>query len=137
MKYIERILAIVVVVFLGCATNQSEQSYVDSVLNRPMPANEGQRIQECNWIRSEIARQQGLAGYGASIATSLQMAALYQAVAQRNIAALQSRAANIQCTASFSNAPAVSSKLNFDQCFSRCQQYTSRTKEECFDTCNK
>jgi len=137
MKSMKRILAIAVVALLGCATNQNTQSYADSVLNRPMPANDDQRIQECNWIRSEIARQQGLAGYGASIATSPQMAALYQAAAQRNVAALHSRAANIQCTAAFSNAPAVSSKLNFDQCFSQCQQYTSRTKEECFDTCNK
>jgi hypothetical protein len=25
----------------------------------------------------------------------------------------------------------------FDQCFSRCRQYTDRTKEQCFDVCNK
>jgi hypothetical protein len=26
---------------------------------------------------------------------------------------------------------------SFDQCFSRCKQYTDRTKEQCFDACNK
>ena len=26
---------------------------------------------------------------------------------------------------------------SFDQCFSRCRQYTDRTKEQCFDACNK
>ncbi len=31
-------------------------------------------------------------------------------------------------------APATES---FDQCFSRCRQYTDRTKEQCFDACNK
>ena len=31
-------------------------------------------------------------------------------------------------------APATNS---FDQCFSRCRQYTDRTKEQCFDACNK
>lgn len=25
----------------------------------------------------------------------------------------------------------------FDQCFSKCRQYTDRTKEQCFDACNK
>ncbi len=31
-------------------------------------------------------------------------------------------------------APASDS---FDQCFSRCRQYTDRTKDQCFDACNK
>lgn len=31
-------------------------------------------------------------------------------------------------------APAANS---FDLCFSRCRQYTDRTKEQCFDACNK
>jgi hypothetical protein len=26
---------------------------------------------------------------------------------------------------------------SFDQCFSRCRQYTDRTKDQCFDACNK
>ncbi len=26
---------------------------------------------------------------------------------------------------------------SFDQCFSKCRQYTDRTKEQCFDACNK
>ena len=25
----------------------------------------------------------------------------------------------------------------FDQCFARCTQFTERTKEQCFDACNK
>ena len=32
------------------------------------------------------------------------------------------------------SAPTTNS---FDQCFSRCRQYTDRTKEQCFDACNK
>jgi len=36
-------------------------------------------------------------------------------------------------------APAqpVSARDVFDQCFSRCRQYTDRSKEQCFDVCNK
>ncbi len=123
---------------LGCAHGNSE-SYADAVLNRPTPADDDARMRECAWIRSEIARQQGLAGVGATMATTPLMAAAYQAVAQRNMAALESRAANIRCTAAFSNAPAVAPAggQSFDQCFARCQQYTDRTKDQCFDACNK
>ena len=82
---------------------------------------------------------QGLAGVGATVATTPLMAAGYQAVAQRNVAALESRAANIQYTAAFSNAPAVARAAgqSFDQCFARCQQYSDRTKDQCLDACNK
>ena len=104
-----------------------------------MPADDDARMRECTWIRSEIARQQGLAGVGATMATTPLMAAAYQAMAQRNIAALEARAANVQCTASFSNAPVAVpvTRPSFDQCFARCQQYTDRTKDQCFDACNK
>ncbi len=73
------------------------------------------------------------------MATNPLMAAAYQAMAQRNVAALESRAANIQCTAAFSNAPAAApvNGQSFDQCFARCQQYTDRSKDQCFDACNK
>jgi hypothetical protein len=105
-----------------------------------MPPDDEARMRECTWIRSEIARQQGLAGVGATMATSPLMVAAYQAMAQRNIAALESRASNVQCTAAFSNAPATAPatiRQSFDQCFARCQQYTDRTKDQCFDACNK
>jgi hypothetical protein len=105
-----------------------------------MPPDDNARMQECNWIRSEIARQRGLAGAGAAMATNMMTVAAFQAVAQQNIAALESRAANIQCTAAFSsasnNTPATSNQA-FDQCFERCQKYTERTREQCFDACNK
>jgi hypothetical protein len=32
---------------------------------------------------------------------------------------------------------AGSAPNSFDQCFTRCRQYTDRTKEQCFDACNK
>ena len=54
-----------------------------------MPPDDDARMRECTWIRSEIARQQGLAGVGATMATSPLMAAAYQAMAQRNIAAME------------------------------------------------
>lgn len=125
----------------ACATQRQEPSYAQQVLGRPLPANENDRMRECAWIRSEIARQQGLAGYGVSLASTPQQAVLYRAIAQQNIAALESRAANVRCYAAFSNAPAPTleraGSVDFDQCFARCQKYTDRSKDQCFDACNK
>jgi hypothetical protein len=156
----------------GCATGPS---YESQVLDRPLPTTQEDRMRECTWIRSEIARQQSLAQYGAATATSPMMAVAYQSAARRHIAALESRAANVQCQAAFSSvvaspspphytmptdtqpdeapkhyampteaqpaqqpaqqAPAAAGHLNFDQCFARCRQLTSRTKNQCFDAC--
>jgi hypothetical protein len=71
-----------------------------------------------------------------TMATTPLMTVAVQAKARNNIATLESRAAEVQCTAAFSNAAVssapVSTKPNFDEC-----KYTDRTKEQCFDTCNK
>lgn len=125
---------------MGCASNESRQNYASSVLNRPLPTTQEGKVQECNWIRSEIARQQSLAQYGASIATSPMMAMTYQAGARRNIAARELRASNVQCQSAFSSilqspVPVSKNNLNFDECFSNCQKLTDRTKDQCFDAC--
>jgi hypothetical protein len=112
------------------------QDYASSVLARPTPGTDQERVAECGWIRSEIARQQSAGQAGASIASAPAMGVAFQAAARKNIAALESRASNIQCTAAFSNTPAVRPGQPFDQCFARCQQYTDRTKNQCFDSCN-
>jgi hypothetical protein len=126
-------LLITVTVALSGCTHQP--NYAEQVLNRPLPQTDQERENECALIRSEIARQQSLAQVGGTMATTPLMALAVQASARNNIAALESRASNVECTAAFSSVPS-SSKV-FDQCFARCQQYTSRTKEQCFDACNK
>src|ERR1035437_4329163 len=117
---------------VSCADKQPRQhyasSYANAVLSRPMPAGDEQRTQECNWVRSEIARQQGLAVAGFTSGTSLHMSAMNRLSAQENIAALESRAANVQCNAAFSKVPTASSgtRLDFDTCMAKCKQYTDR-----------
>ena len=143
MKYANLATMAAVVLMVGCAGKQPRQNYAsdyaNAVSSRPMPAGDEQRTQECNWVRSEIARQQGLAVAGFTRETSLHMSAMNRLSAQENIVALQSRAANIQCNAAFSKVPAAtySSRLDFDTCMAKCKQYTERTKEQCFDACNK
>jgi hypothetical protein len=92
--------------------------------------------EECGQIRAEIARQQSLAQMSGAASTTPMMAMGFQAVARKKIATLESRAADLQCTAAFSSTVAPTGQ-SFDQCFERCQQLTTRTKEQCFDSRNK
>jgi hypothetical protein len=136
MGHIKLTVILVIVILAGCS-NQPTQDYADSVLNRPMPTSDNQKMQECTWIRGEIARQQSIGAIAPMQASSPMMGMVFRAKAQQNVAALESRAANIQCNAAFSNAPATTTPTSFESCFARCKQYTERTKEQCFDSCNK
>jgi len=136
-----RLGILLAVVLAGCATEQQGPSYQEQLNSRPAPRNDEERQQECSYIRSEIARQNGLAGYGATIAASPAQASLYRALAQQNIAALESRAANMNCRAAFS--PGITEPREMQaapkirECISACKENTQRTSSECFDACNK
>jgi len=128
---------------VACSARQPRLSYAsdyaNAVATRSMPAGDDQRVQECNWLRNELTRQQGLAVAGFTRGTSLHASALSRAETHENIAALESRAANVQCNSALASSPPTSSgtRLAFDACMFKCLQYTDRTKEQCFDACNK
>jgi hypothetical protein len=103
LRHTAALALVVLIPLFGCADGNSP-SYADKVLNRPMPADETARIQECNWVRSEIARQQGNQMVEGAMTSKL-VPALLEGHAQQNIAALEARAANVRCTAAFSNVP--------------------------------
>ncbi len=114
---------------LGCA---SQPTYLDQLAAKPMPVGEAQVRSECGWIRSEIARMQSISAtaYG-------QYAMLFQAMARNNIAGLESRAANVGCAAAFSSQPLPTNTVSpIQQCVATCKANTSRTPEQCFDSCN-
>lgn len=138
MKLITLVFIAVFLLLSGCSS-QPRQNYSDAILNRPLPTDDNQRIEECNWIRNEIARQEGLGSALASQQSSSLMSIAIRTKSQQNIAALDSRAANIRCNAAFSNEATEPATVTttFDQCFSKCQQYTDRSKDQCFDACNK
>ena len=102
----------------------------DVVLQRPKPATPEAQRQECSWIETSLERQRNLANYVTATSTYPATALAWQDSTQRNTAVLQSRAQAISCQVA---GPAAS----FDQCFARCTQYTSRSKEQCFDACNR
>ena len=111
-------------------------SYAEQLASRPIPQTDVEQQSECAFIRGEIARMQSLAQGCSAFARNRMEVAICQAPARDNIAALESRAANIQCSAAFSNSQGKR-EASFDQCFERCQRLTDRTKEQCFDSCNK
>ena len=67
-----------------------------------------------------------------------QLAPMYalniQIGARKNIASLESKAAEFRCTAAFAERQAPS---GIEACVATCKANTSRTPEQCFDACNK
>lgn len=125
----KRMAVVLTLTMMGCSTPPQPSEY-DLVMKRPKPATGEAQQQECSWIATSLERQKSLAGYVAATSTYPAMAVAYQDATQRNMAVLHSRAQQISCQAAAANAP-------FDQCFARCTQVTSRTKDQCFDACNK
>jgi len=111
-----RFIALAVLALAACSTPRTPTDY-DVVLKRPRPANEEARRQECSWIATSIAREKKLVEYVTATSTYPTTAVAYQDATQRNTAVLQTRSQQIGCQAAAANA--------------------ERTKEQCFDACNK
>jgi len=123
-------VSFIALALVGCASEKPIPTEYDVVLHRPKPATPEAQRQECSWIATSVDRQKSLANYVTATSTYPATALAYQDATQRNTAVLQSRAQQINCNAASAGEP-------FEQCFARCTQYTSRTKEQCFDACNK
>lgn len=134
------ILVIIASIFIySCETTSAQQNgpgYWDLPTTHRMPANEQERQEECARIRQEMARVQSWVDGGIRMFTMPQQQALIIQRGNQNMAALENRAAQVGCTKAFTDAPA-SKELSFDACFEKCKKYTTRTNEECFDSCNK
>ena len=107
----------------GCGTAEKKgPTYAEQVMNRPLPVSEGEKQQECCWLRGEIARQRGLGGYG---------------TATQDLATLESRASKVGCPTDAQTGAPEASGRNFETCFARCKQGTNRSNDVCFDFCTK
>lgn len=129
-QYVALLIAFLI---LGGCASEPKQSYADRIAQIPAPANEEERQNKCSWLRSEIARQQNIAVYGAT-----QMQGAYALAAQmqtrNNIAVVESRASDFGCYAAFSGSRPQASSIS--SCVATCKENTSRTPEQCFDSCN-
>jgi hypothetical protein len=127
---------LVVVLFLafavtGCA---SPPSYSEQVRSRPLPITSSTVDSECRWIRSEIARMESLRHATATSDFHL----MFAAQTRQNIAELEARAARVGCRAAFSDTgPHLEQSSKIEQCIAACRANTSRTSEQCFESCNR
>ena len=113
-----------------------QPSYVEKLSQRSYPTNQQAIDGECGWIRNEIARMNSVS----AMSINSQYALAFQAMGRNNIAALESRAANLKCGAAFSTTHIIEkqgSTSSIDECIKACKENTNRTSEECFDDCNK
>lgn len=115
----------------GCA---QKPSYAESLSLRPKPTSAQEMQSECGWIRQEMVRMQTMGDYASGIMNPM----LAKAIAQKNIASLEARAANIGCRSAFSSVVVeMQGSGNIGACISACLEHTGRTSEQCFDSCNK
>ena len=119
----------------GCAPTQETHtiSYWDLPTTHTMPSNEQERISECGRIRDQMERVRTEAIMAPRLFSEPIVVIAAQENARREYAALQNRAAAVNCRAAFSSTG--NSSHSFDSCFSNCKKYTSRTNEACFDSC--
>ena len=107
---------------------------IEALQARPYPTEIAEIQEECNWVRSEIARMNS----ASAASVNSDFATYFQAVARSNIAALEGRAANLNCTAAFSSKGAVQPQDSLiQQCIDACTANTDRSPTQCFDSCNR
>lgn len=106
----------------GCASTEKKgPTYAEQILNRPLPATEAQKQQECSWLRGEMTRQRALGGSG---------------TATQDLATLESRASQVGCSG-VAQTGAPGGSTNFDTCYAKCRQQTNKANDTCFDLCTK
>jgi hypothetical protein len=117
------VLACLVALVGGCATTQNKgPAYADQVMNRPLPATDAEKQQECSWLYGEMARQRRLAGYGTSA---------------QDLGTLELRASQVGCRAAAGTDTPQASGASYQACHAKCRQGTNKSNDMCFDACTK
>jgi hypothetical protein len=86
------------IIFLSaCGMQSKQQNYAYTILNRPVPHDESERIVECGWLGGEKARQTNLGDNGSGVYSAGRTAAYYRIVTNDNIGIIQTRMNYLQC----------------------------------------
>ena len=126
-------------ILAGCAAQQASP-YPDlaSLLNAPLPQNRQELTKQCFYLQRKISQQRAFESTAATTQPGTTIL-IIQNDAERNIAALTQRSNNLGCDNIIdaqSGPTPVEDKGNYiDMCMAKCKQYTSRTPEQCFDSC--
>lgn len=145
MKSLKLFLAAAISVSLlgGCASLSKPDPY-ESLVNEPIPTSDSERDSECAWIAAEKSKKHLAIQYAAQTQPPM-TALMWQAVAEKQIGYLDARKAQIQCDVIrvAPTAPVIppkesrSSDMTIEMCVAKCRELTSRTAEQCFDSCRK
>lgn len=127
----------------GCASLSKPDPY-ESLVSEPLPSTDSQRDSECAWIVAEKSKKNLAIQYAAQTQPPM-TALMWQAVAQKQIGYLDARKSQIQCdviriapTAPVIPQQEVQSKgMTIEMCVAKCKELTSRTAEQCFDSCRQ
>ena len=126
--------AAVVVLAAAAACHAPPSGFADLV-NRPQPTSDAERNHECQWIRSERARQrQSFRQVGSGVD---------QSMARENVAYLQSRYLQTHCavfrvaptTPVLQMPPQSSSGMTVEECVRECRGLTIQTEAQCLQAC--
>ena len=112
--------------------SEPQVTYAETLSKIAVPQTDVERQKSCAWIRSEIARMRSISASSTTLMAPM-FALAMQAQAQSNIAALESRAAEFRCSAAFAERQPPT---GIQACVAACRENTSRTPEQCFDSCN-
>lgn len=114
---------------MACAmlTGCSQKPYNQQIDDMSVPTAKAEISKQCGQLRSEISRQHRVEAINPS--------PLIMAIASKNIAALENRAALLRCSAAFSSYQAEPGNP-IEQCITACEANTSKSADECFTVCN-
>ena len=105
-----RILA-AVLVFAGSVSQVSARTYAEKIEAIPYPTDQADWQKKCAWLRSESARQQGIASSGTTQPGTFSYET--QAIARNNAVMLDARLSDFHCNAGYiSSAPPAPAKSN-------------------------
>jgi hypothetical protein len=128
-----------IAILAGCAAQRtSPYPDVASALSAPLPQNDQELTRQCDYLRQEIAQQRTIESTAATTLPGTTILSI-QEEASQNIAALMAKSAKLGCDAVFNakSEPTATQEYgaHIDTCMAKCKQYTSRTPEQCFDSC--
>lgn len=118
---------------------QARIEYERRIAATPRPTSSEEHNRTCRDLRIEAARQRGV-GERSREMFSGKTAVEVEIAWQRNVALIESKAEEFNCSAPFSDKAGTAEareRSPIQQCIAACTEHTKRTSEQCFDACNK
>jgi len=117
----------------------TREEYERSIEEMPVPTTQAEHERACRDLRVEAARQRSFAEGASRVASGAKLAE-FEMIGRRNEALLNAKAEQFRCSEPFQSSLGNKGTVMpsaIEQCIAACKENTSRTGEQCFDSCNK